>query len=260
MYADAEVLDFDTNEVIDADILGDYCVFTSDYNPPRKIDITEDLTGKDSYDIQLALRPPSAKPSVILGSDESRVVNKLIGKTFQFATMYIYNDETYSVLSPYSDLVVSNSVFSSEDNTFEDNYVGNYVNVTYDVGTDNVSKVRLLAREGNIGSWFIVSEYDKNGDAEYDTQTYSFYNDVARKGLIETEALNLFSDVPRRARSVKAVQNRFALGNVLKGYDNSTSNPIISHPVTYEEAVVTSTTVELANDHQYTSTFLLCGV
>lgn len=109
---DNGVLGFASTEIIDADILGDYCVFVSDENPPRKIDIVTSAwaTGKDAYDIQLAVRPPSEKPTTVLGSDATRVVNKLVGKTFQFAYMYFYEDYTYSVLSPYSDIVVSSSV------------------------------------------------------------------------------------------------------------------------------------------------------
>ena len=96
----SDVLGFNSSEIIDADILGDYCVFVSDYNPPRKINVTESLASKDAFDIQLAVRPPSAKPTTVLGSDSSRVVNKLVGKTFQFSYMYVYNDFTYSVVSP----------------------------------------------------------------------------------------------------------------------------------------------------------------
>lgn len=243
LYADADVLSFDIDEKVDADILGDYCVFVSDYNPPRKINITESLNGKDGYDIQLAVRPPSEKPQTILGSDSSRVVNKLVGKTFQFATMYIYKDYTYSVLSPYSDIVVSNAAFSASYNTFVNNAIGNYVQVTYDLGGSDVLATRLLAREGNIGSWFVVEEYEVNGAGG--NRVYSFYNDVAKQALVETEAVSLYSDVPRRARSVKAVQNRIALGNVLKGYDRTT--PDFSLGVEYETVSVSGSTVELSS-------------
>lgn len=243
--ADAGVLNFKANEVIDADILGDYCVFVSEYNPPRKIDIGLDgatqknLTGKDAYDIQLAVRPPSEKPTTVMGSDPNRKVNKLIGKSFQFATSFFYFDNTYSVVSPYSDLVVSSSAFSASDNTYTDNDVDNYVQVTYDLGNSDVKTVRLLAREGNSGSWFVVDEYEKKGVSG--SRTYTFYNDVARQGLVETESLSLFSDVPRLARSVKSVQNRVMLGNVLKGYDKVDSNgdsPSVKYDVVYEDVTI----------------------
>ena len=225
LNADYAVLNFQPNEIIDADIIGDFLIFTSDYNPPRKIRIAEDgadldLFDKDKYDIQLAVRPPSSAPTIAIGSDTTKKVNKLDGKTFQFATMYIYDDYTYSVLSPYSELVVSWTLFSSYDNTTLDSaIIGNYVNVTYDLGTDSVSSVRLLAREGNSGSWFVVDTYDKSGNVEYELTTFTFDNNVARVGLTESQALNIYSDVPRLARNVKVVQNRVGLANVLKGYD-----------------------------------------
>jgi hypothetical protein len=248
MGADGAALNFQPDEVIDADIIGDYCVFVSDYNPPRKINVTESLSSKDSYDIQLAVRPPSTKPTTVIGSDSTRVVNKLIGKTFQFATMYVYKDYTYSVLSPYSDIVVSSSVFAAEDNTYDNNNIGNYVLVGYDLGSSEVDTVKLLAREGNSGSWFVVEEYDKETDTG--TRTVSFYNDVARKSLTETEALNLYSDVPLLGKTVKTVQNRVGLANVLKGYNKT--NPTIDYVVEYENVTLTATSTSLVNSDDIT--------
>jgi len=251
LNADQYVLDFNINEIIDADILGDTCVFVSDYNPPRKFDVTcaiyptTDLSDLDELDIQLAVRPPVIKPTTQLASDDGRVVNKMVGKTFQFASMYLYKDYTYSVLSPYSDLVVSSAVFSAESNTYDDtNYIGNYVQVGYDLGSDNVKSVRLLAREGNIGDWFLVEEYEKNGESEYAIRTYPFYNDVARQGLAEKAALDLYSDVPREAGTVLAVQNRIGLGRVKKGYNKT--KPAVSYAVEYEDVTLSNPPDDLA--------------
>ena len=243
LNADASVLGFNASEIIDADILGDYCVFVSDYNPPRKINITATLAGKDAYDVQLAVRPPFDKPATQVASDPDLVVNKLVGKTFQFAYMYIYNDYTYSVVSPYSDLVVSSSVFAADDSTYDNNAIGNYVQVTYDLGTSEVNTVKLLAREGNTGSWFIVEDFEKTTDTG--TRTYDFYNNVARQALVETEALALYSDVPRLARTVKTVQNRVGLANVLKGYDKT--SPSVNYTVVYEDVNVDGTSTDLSS-------------
>lgn len=252
--ADSSVLGFSSTEVIDADILGDYCVFVSDDNPPRKINVTASLNGKDAFDIQLAVRPPFNKPSTDVASDSTKVVNKLIGKTFQFSYMYIYNDYTYSVVSPYSDIVVSGSVFSSENNTYDNNSIGNFVQVTYSLGNSEVRAVKLLGREGNSGSWFVVDEYEKNGTTG--NRTYNFYNNVARQGLVEQEALALYSDVPRRARTVKAVQNRIGLANVLKGYNkinDAGESPSADYSVSYETVTVAGSTTNMANTDGTTS-------
>ena len=256
LNADSSVLSFKSDEVIDADILGDYCVFTSscpdedDSNPPRKIQIWDSvnntqstLASKDAYDVQLAVRPPFDKPATQVASDPDLVVNKLVGKTFQFAYMYIYNDYTYSVVSPYSDLVVSSSVFAADDSTYDNNAIGNYVQVTYDLGTSEVNTVKLLAREGNTGSWFVVEDFEKTTDTG--TRTYDFYNNVARQALVETEALALYSDVPRLARTVKTVQNRVGLANVLKGYDKT--SPSVNYTVAYEDVNVSGTSTDLSS-------------
>lgn len=238
----ANVLGFSSTEVIDAVILGETCVFTSRNNPPRKFNVEANLSTLDSTTVQFAVLPPAFKPEVSLGSDTSRKVNKLVDKTFQFATMFIYNDYTYSVLSPYSDLVVSGEIFSAESNTYTDSNFQNYVNVTYDLGGVDVLKVRLLAREGNTGSWFVVDEYEKNGDTE---RTYSFYNDSARVGLTEQLALSLYSDVPIRASNVITVQNRIGFGGVTKGYDRTT--PDVSYAVKYDTVSISGSSALMDN-------------
>ena len=239
------VLTFNPSYFIQAEIISDFCVFTDNINPPRKVNISggaNSLAGVDAYDIQLAVRPPSSKPSIQVATDTSRVINKLIGKTFQFAYFYIYNDYTYSVLSPYSDVVVSASIFASENSTYYDNSnIGNYVQVSYDLGSSDVRAVKLLAREGNSGNWFVVEEYDTGGATG--TRTISFYNDVARKGLVEQEARALYSDVPLLAKSVVAVKNRIGLGNVLKGYDKT--SPVVQYDVEYQEVSVSGTVSSL---------------
>lgn len=245
------VLGLNTSYPIQADILGDYCVFTDNLNPPRKVKITNtsgvvvanSLSGVDAYDVQLAVRPPYTSPTIEIGSDSTKKVNKLAGKTFQFAYYYVYNDYTYSVLSPYSAIAVSNTMFSTSDNTYIDNSIGNYIVVTYNIGADNVRSVKLLAREGNIGSWFLVDEFEKNGETEFSTKEFSFYNNVARQSVYETEALALYSDVPLLAKSVLSVQNRIALGNVVKGYDKTAVDFNVA--VEYETVNVDSTSTPL---------------
>jgi len=246
---------FNQTKPVSMDILGDYLYLTDGYNPPRKMNIV-DLITLDSVKSQLAVTPPSDRPTVALGSDDSRVVNKLVGKTFQFAYMYIYDDYTYSVLSPYSEVVVSSSVFSTENNTYENDYIGNFVNVGYDVGADNVRTVRLLAREGNSGSWFVVSDYDKNGEAPYESISYSFFNDAARQGLVETNAQLLYSDVPRLANSLSVAQNRLTLGGVRKGYNKADADPLINYDVVFEDAVLTPTVINLTNTSGYVGSYV----
>lgn len=243
------VLNFNVNYPVDAAILGDWCVFTDNYNPPRKVRIANGstpygynaLSSITADSTQLARKHPVEAPEFVVGSDSSRKINKLIGKTFQFATYFVYNDYTYSVLSPYSKVAVSTSVFSAEDNTYEDNYIGNYLSVSYDLGGTDVQSVVLLAREGNTGSWFKVDEYDKASTET--SRTISFYNDRAREFIPIDKALALYSDVPLKAKTVVAVQNRIGLANVTKGYDKTDFN--FSVEVEYADVNVSGNSSDL---------------
>jgi hypothetical protein len=243
------VLNFNPEYLVDAAFMGDWCVFTDGLNPPRKIRVgngssrvgSGSLSSVTSDSIQLARKHPVDAPEFVVGSDSSRKINKLIGKTFQFATYFVYNDYTYSVLSPYSKVAVSTSVFSAEDNTYEDNYIGNYLSVSYGLGGTDVQSVVLLAREGNTGSWFKVDEYDKASTET--SRTISFYNDRAREFIPIDKALALYSDVPLKAKTVVAVQNRIGLANVTKGYDKTDFN--FSVEVEYADVYVSGNSSDL---------------
>lgn len=224
---ESSALNFHLSYPVDADIIDDFLIFTDNYNPPRKINIVSPVV-PDEYNIQLAVRPPSSSPVISFISDTTRKINHLIGKSFQFAYQYMYRDNEYSTVSPYSDIAVAPSIFAETNNTFTDNNIGNGIIVRYDVGSDDVVKIRLLAREGNTGDWFIVDEYDKDGEDAYTARELTFYDNTARKGISRREALTLYSDVPLLAKSVVTVQNRVALANVLKGYDKTDVNAVYS--------------------------------
>lgn len=220
LYA-SSVFNFNINYPIEADVISDWLVWTDNYNPPRKLNISDVLATIDEYNIQLAVRQPKQAPTVLIGSDSTRKVNLLLGRTFQFAHQYIYKGYEYSTLSAYSQLAVPPSVFYTSNQTYVDDSIGNYVVVTFDYGTSDVLKVRLLAREGNTGDWFIVDEYDRGNVDDYTPISISFYNDKARQQLSSSEALTFFSDVPLKASSVVTVKNRVGLAGVTKGYDKT---------------------------------------
>lgn len=215
------VFNFNVNYPIEADIISDWLVWTDNYNPPRKLNISDVLTSIDENNIQLAVRPPYEAPIVQFGSDTSRKTNLIIGKSFQFALQYVYSDYTYSTLSPYSKIAVSSSIFAADTQTYVDDNTANYVGISYNLGSDEVSTVKIYAREGNSGNWFLIEEYDKNGETAYSYGSFSFYNDKARQQITNSEALAFYSDVPLKAQSILTVKNRVGLAGVTKGYDKT---------------------------------------
>jgi hypothetical protein len=254
------VLGFSPFYFVRASVIGDYCVFTDNLNPPRKIQFVNDdgdfqinlLSGKSADDIQLINRPPSSAPTFVVGSDSSKKSNRLIGKSFQFAYYYIYSDNTYSVLSPYSDLLVAPSMFTGDKDSYVDQSLGNHAVVSYNVGYDSVSEVVLVAREGNSGNWFVVDKHEKDSEDELSVISTVFYNDVARVGVQHQEVDSFFSDVPLLAKSVSIVQNRVALANVLKGYDKT--NVDFSVSVAYEDYDLNGLFTDMTNSDEISST------
>ena len=243
--------DFSLSNNVDMAVLGDTLLMTDNHNPPRKVAlknssgsvIESEITSLSNLNTQLAVDNPSDAPTIFVGSDSTKKVNKLIGKTFQFATYLVYTDYTYSVLSPYSDLAISPTLFDTGDNTYTDNALGNYVSVTYSLVGNNLKSVVLVAREGNTGSWFKVDSYDvQSGDT---TRTVTFYNDVARQYLSVQDALSLYSDVPVYAKNLLAVQNRVCMANVTKGYDPVDLNYTLD--VVYESVDVTGSSSVLSH-------------
>jgi len=211
---------FNFGDNLSCDIIDDWIVFLDNENPPRKLNIVTPIT-VDQYNCQLAVRPPRQSPSVTIGSDSSRKVNLLLNKTFQFATQFIYKGYEYSTISQYSELCVSPTLLFTSDMTYTDNSIGNFITVSFDYGTSDVLKVRVVCREGNTGNWFIVDEIDRPNVTDYYPVSISFYNDKARKNIPANEALLFYSDVPILAEAVSVVKNRVALANVVKGYDTT---------------------------------------
>ena len=231
---------FSLTHPVDMAIIGNNLLMTDNYNPPRMFDIV-DVPTLNEYSIQLAKRPPMNAPVWSIGSDSSKKINKMVGKTFQFAYYFIYSDNTTSVLSPASMVAISPTAFSTTTNTYEDSDAGNYVSVSYELGSSNVITSVLVGREGNIGDWFVVEKHTKTGSET--TKAVSFYNDIARTPLSISGITSLYSDVPLLAQNILAVQNRACLANVTKGYDQT--SPLIAYDVVLEATNISNASSKL---------------
>lgn len=222
-------LGFSESHLIYADIIGDILVWT-DYNvPPRKLNMTRAISAStdwrevystlDAESLSLNVPPPKTSPTWGWGSDSTMKVNKMLGKSFQFSYQYIYKDNEISTISPLSSIAIPPSIFLNSEKIFVDEKTYNYVIINAETGNSEVRVVRLLAREGNNGSWFIVNDYEKTGEDHNSSISIMFANDVVRKYVTDEQSSTFYSDVPLLARDVKAVLNRIVLAGVKKGYD-----------------------------------------
>lgn len=222
--------------------------FTDNRNEPRKINVTR-ATGTDYYDnlsdgerdiAFSSMRAAQNKaPSFVFTTDTSYTVNNFVHNPFQYAVQYIYKDGEESAISVYSKIAICPVDFTEgfaytanadfiTPNTF------NVCEVTLNLKDDiaDVKRVRLIAKRGNDGSFFLVDEFDPFVDKEAvhnnaaftiynaDTQTYQFRNDVVGP-TIDTNTVNkMFDNVPYKAETQSIASNRLIYANYTEGREN----------------------------------------
>lgn len=241
--------------------------FTDNVNPPRKINVDRALQGfydglpDDEWDYSVnTIKAASITPPIASFSTTTELQhNNFKRSTFQFATQIIYLDGEESAISPYSKLAFSERLSLhgiEEANTDQSIYNQVSLNVdntcVIDVNIDNelilsteVKKIRLLAREGNSGPFFVVDEFDPEVDISrsvyglntvvYDSASrkYKFFNDVLGNIVPTATEDKLFDNVPLRARAQSVVGNRLMYGNYTEGRPNVKTNTELS--VSYKD-------------------------
>ena len=242
--------------------------FTDNLNPPRKLNVTRclasdyNLTSVSTFDYSLTTVKASlnSPPSVRFETDNSVTENGFTNDYFQFATQLIYKDGEESAISPYSELAVPSSVFqkttetNSRSRIFENVCVinPNYTRVQppssadgFNVdstavqpfnGIPDVESIRLLAKRGNNGSFFIVDDLpvdsNKTRDVlgsprdvwDYTSGEYRFYNDILKVFVDSALTNKMYDNVPQKAIGQAFAGNRLFYSNYTEGYPNGGLN------------------------------------
>lgn len=197
-------------------------------------DINEDT-------LRLAENAPMIQPVVSATREASRDNNNLLGKTFQFAYQWAYKDYRFSILSPYSELFVSRELTKNVQ-TY-DNELENKITVTVFLGNSEVRSVRILAREGNNGSWFVCGVHDRSSSIEFNSFNFDFYDDSVREYVDMTSALSTYHNVPLIARNIETVDNKIVLSDCITGYDSDAVNYTLG--IAYGDPVIESANVTI---------------
>ena len=130
-------LNFDPNGFIKADILNrdvqrdgglqSILYFTDDINPPRKINVDRAIAGdyedlgviQRQYALNSIKAAPTREPFFYLDTDTTFSENNIGGRTFQFATQFIYDDGEESAISPCSNIMfVDEARITGVDSTY----------------------------------------------------------------------------------------------------------------------------------------------
>ena len=216
--------------------------FTDGSNEPRKINAYRafvESSGSDIYsgdvyaeaDFITACPKTPLKPITFsFSQDEEKSVNNFSRSPgFQFAYQHIYIDGFESAISPYSNVAIPPVLVNQGAATNVNDIVENRCDLTIPGSGPEIKSVRLLARQGNTGSFLIVDEVE----AQPDPFVYRFYNDRILKGVSTDTVNKQFDSLPRSAKAQTVSSNRLMYGNYLDGFNPP--NVTASCTVSYKE-------------------------
>jgi len=242
VYSTSE-FNFQSNGVVQGTVVhvagdaGDFrpmLYFTDNVNEPRKLDVLRarednpyqfDTLQADRKDFITACPKTPMHPVVFeFGTDPSRAVSDFRDtQGFQFAFQCIYRSGEESALSTYSDIAIPPQYLQYTSNSTPPS-VANVCTLQINPEvfgapnfTDETESVRILARRGNTGAFFVIEEIDNLG--ANNVITYRFYNDQVVTGITTEEEQKQFDSLPRVAEAVAVVEDRLFYGNYLEGFD-----------------------------------------
>jgi len=241
----SEVLAFDRESFVQANVVENYLFFTDGINEPRKIDTTTtyDSSSIEEYNLTVAKPAPQFAPNVSIQTTDSNAGNYIEEKFVRFAYRYKFSDNTYSVYSPFSNIVFG----LDSDVLTEEQIQDAYSKGELDFLTNKAKTISIQAKspEGAIG--FFPTSYEiiqvdilmKSSDSpavmlldsiqpdEFGAVPAFIYNSEKPKiTLPESQLTRVFDNVPRTAVAQEVVGNRVVYGNFTQGFDVNTTTKL----------------------------------
>jgi len=230
---------------------GDVLHWTDRNQRPMKLNIKEAKASGKTYGtawkkeyLTVARKMPTIAPVCQYG-DSAETANNLRSKLFQFSYRWVYKDNTKSTWSPWSKLFAPFNI--TDLNLDADPTKNNVISVSYNTGSLDCYKIEISARETvavGFSDRMIVSVLDKSKLAmpSNATRVYNFFNDGSYPFADNTESIQLFDYVPKKANTQELLNgNILAYGGILEG--NTFSNPISVTMTAGEEAPSSSNTL-----------------
>ena len=262
LIIDNDFLNFDKNNRIQANIMENYLFFTDNVNEPKKLDLTQTYNSstKES-EITVAKIAPLFAPKLASMTNDSEIDEDYLERKFaRFAYRYKFEDNTYSVLSPFSiiafDIEEGPSTYGStvmneiahaglNKNIVNKNNQFNFYIYTPDGYTTfdaaQIKEVEIVMKTTDSSVLYSVdtitvddipSPY--NNDASVNQEYYEFIykSKKPKKILPESILLRVYDDVPIKALAQEIVGNRVVYGNYTKNLNLSTvSNKKLNYTI-----------------------------
>jgi len=210
-----------------------FLFFTDNRNEPRKLNVLRayyesNLSETSSYGsnniddfITACPKAPVHPVTFSWSSDQDLPVSEFRGVNgFQFAYQSVFKDGNVSAISTYSEVAVPPSYINQGANSSANLLAHNVCELTIpsiDL-TLEVDKVKVLARRGNTGSWFEITELE-NEDFNADL-SYSFNNTSVNIAVSKDDQIKQFDNLPKIAETQAIEGNRVFYGNYVEGFDD----------------------------------------
>jgi hypothetical protein len=198
-----------------------------DNNGPRGVNIETAKSLPYSYfeekDIMVIKAPPKNRPELTL-SQEISEENYIEEELLYFAYRYVYDDDQYSALSPFSEVAFEPESFSFDYATSTNNAMvnkNNLVQVRFNTGDRLVKGIDILFKKSDSETLYLAESIDKQkkGISDDTISVYNFTNNKTYGVLADTQLKRLYDLVPTLANAQEVIKNRLVYGDYTIGYD-----------------------------------------
>jgi len=210
-----------------------FLYWTDNYNPPRRINIKRVKAGANGIggyniddariddDINVIVNPPMYAPHIEPFVDSSDPeANNIKEKFVYFAYRYLYLDNQYSSLSPFSGVAFAPDDYNFDYGVGNNKSMTNIYNackVSFETGNEFVKAIQLVVRDTKSLNVGIVDTYEKENLQGFsqtgDSATVIFKNNKILAALPTDQVTRLFDNVPLLAKAQDIIGNRLAYGN-----------------------------------------------
>jgi hypothetical protein len=216
-----------------------FLYWTDDFNPPRRINITRVKSGplgiggyaiddaRIDDDIDVILEPPMYAPSIRPFTDSSDVLaDNMSEKFLYFAYRWMYDDNQYSSLSPFSAVSFLPKEYEFDYGVGNNKSMTNLFNaceISFETGNRFVKAVQVVVRDTRNINVGIVETFDKEdlgwNLTSNESRTTTFKNNKVLSSLPSDQVTRLFDNVPLLAKAQEVIGNRLSYGNYVQFRD-----------------------------------------
>ena len=211
-------------------MVGDLLFFNDRFEQPKRVNVQLAKNNgypqplKEEHILQI-VPAPGFSPEVAYESDLSTNTNYVRNKLYQFRYKYVYYDNEESAWSPISKVPLPEGEQIYKPFAYYPPNLNNFIRVKIELGDSFVKGVKICAREGNLGDFYLIADLEKSKLGQsglYPDAGYKFYNDEVATALDNdgNSGMRLYDRVPLLADSQSYIDgNRAALGGITEGYD-----------------------------------------